>query len=145
MVEGQLDAVAVDGVADAVPIYQVAGFTTPRVPPVGPRMVGPRIFMDGEDPIPYEKSVNEANWEALRARLADFNAESGHCRVLQNHPADPELGSWVTKQRQRKKQLDAGHPSPRITAERVAKLDALGFEWSPPRGRRTCEHASERE
>ena len=91
----------------------------------------------------------EADWEAMRARLAAFKAEHGHCRVLQNHPADPELsaklGMWVSDKRRYKKRLDAGNPSPWITAERVAKLDALGFEWSPPRGRRTCEHASERE
>ena len=92
MVEGQLDAVAVDGVADAVPIYQVAGFTTPRVPPVGPRMVGPRIFMDGEDPIPYEKSVNEAYWEANMAVLAAFKAEHGHCRVPYQVPGRPAAG-----------------------------------------------------
>ena len=87
------------------------------------------------DALEFEWSPDEADWEALRARLAAFKAERGDCRVLQKYPADPQLGSWVTKQRQRKKKLDGGHPSPGITAERVAKLDALDFEWSPPQGR----------
>ena len=32
-----------------------------------------------------------------------------------------------------KKRLDAGEPNPRMTEERVAKLEALGFDWSPKR------------
>ena len=47
---------------------------------------------------------------------------------------DPPLGSWVSHQRERKKALDRGDPSPRMTAARAAKLDALGFAWAPPRG-----------
>ena len=64
----------------------------------------------------------------MRAKLAAFQAEHGHCRVPRNHPADPKLGQWVSKQRAHKKKLAAGNPSPGITAERVAKLDELGFE-----------------
>ena len=76
--------------------------------------------------------VDEAGWEAMQARLAAFKAEHGHCWVPRNHPADPKLGTWVKNQRAYKKRLDTGHPSPQITAERVAKLDALGFEWVAP-------------
>ena len=75
---------------------------------------------------------DEAGWDAMRARLAAFKAEHGHCRVPRNHVADPKLGTWVKNQRAYKKRLDTGHPSPQITAERVAKLDALGFEWVAP-------------
>ena len=66
----------------------------------------------------------------MRARLAAFEAEHGHCRVPRKHPADPKLGNWVAKQRQCKKKMDGDDSSPGITAERVVKLDALGFEWS---------------
>ena len=84
---------------------------------------------------PSVHQVDEAGWEVMRARLAAFKAEHGHCRVPQNHPADPKLGTWVSQQRQNKKRLDASDPSPWITAERVAQLEALGFEWSlPPAG-----------
>ena len=60
----------------------------------------------------------------------------GHCQVPRDWPADPKLARWVNTQRRNKKRLDAGHPHPRITAERVAKLDELGFEWSPGGARR---------
>jgi hypothetical protein len=50
---------------------------------------------------------------------------------------DPRLGSWVSRQRTGKKKLDRGEPSNGgaggaslgMTAERVARLMALGFEW----------------
>ena len=66
----------------------------------------------------------------MRAKLVVFEAEHGHCRVSQRR--DPKLGTWVSTQRKCKKKLEAGQPSPGITAERVAQLEALGFEWSPP-------------
>ena len=73
----------------------------------------------------------------MRARLAAFKAEHSHCRVHVKYPADFKLGMWVTKQviKQReftRKKLATSHPSPRVTAERVAKLEALGFELVPP-------------
>ena len=74
--------------------------------------------------------LGDAGWEAMRAGLAHFEAEHGHCRVPQKHPADPTLGRWVSSQRVAKKKMDGGNPSPGITAERVAKLEAIGFEWS---------------
>jgi hypothetical protein len=42
---------------------------------------------------------------------------------------EPGLGSWVNNQRALKKKLDRGDPRPKMTAGRVAKLDALGFAW----------------
>ena len=70
------------------------------------------------------------------AKLVAFRAMPGHghCRVPNGWPADPKLGKWVGSQRKYKKRLDAGHPSPGITKERVAKLDQLGFEWNPGSG-----------
>ena len=47
---------------------------------------------------------------------------------------DPKLGRWVSAQRKAKKDLDAGSSKPGITSERIAKLDAIGFDWSPPTG-----------
>jgi hypothetical protein len=46
---------------------------------------------------------------------------------------DPPLGRWVDNQRARKKALDRGDPSERMTAARAAKLEALGFVWELPR------------
>ena len=82
---------------------------------------------------PRSGTPHAARWEAMRAKLVVFEAEHGHCRVSQRR--DPKLGTWVSTQRKCKKKLEAGQPSPGITAERVAQLEALGFEWSlPPAG-----------
>ena len=77
-------------------------------------------------------STDETGWEAMLSKLVAFKAEHDHCRVPHRHPADPKLGQWVGTQRQCKKRLDAGNSSPGITAERVAKLEAIGFEWVMP-------------
>ena len=77
-------------------------------------------------------STDEAGWEAMLSKLVAFKAEHDHCRVPHRHPADPKLGGWVASQRRCKRRLDAGEPNPHITAGRVAKLEALGFDWSPP-------------
>ena len=52
----------------------------------------------------------------------------------QEPPGRPEKVSLlvsllVNTQRRNKTKLAAGGPKPRMTAERVAKLEALGFEW----------------
>jgi hypothetical protein len=44
------------------------------------------------------------------------------------------LASWVNNQRARKKALDRGDPSPRMTSARAARLEALGFAWAPYKG-----------
>jgi hypothetical protein len=47
-------------------------------------------------------------------------------------PADrlTKLGGWVKNQRANKRKLDRGEPSKGMTAERAAKLEALGFRWA---------------
>jgi hypothetical protein len=48
---------------------------------------------------------------------------------------DPQLAIWVNMQRQRKRKLDRGEPSDGMTAERAARLAALGLVWDPgPKG-----------
>ena len=80
----------------------------------------------------FQWNPDEAGWDAMLAKLAGFHAEHGHCRVSQRHPADPKLGQWVSFQRQCKKRLATGDSNPKITAWRVAKLDALEFDWVLP-------------
>ena len=62
----------------------------------------------------------------MRAKLAVFKAERGHCRVTKKD--DAKLYGWLSKQRRFKKWLDAGQPNQKggITVKRVAKLEALG-------------------
>jgi hypothetical protein len=72
---------------------------------------------------------NEAGWEAQLARLAAYKAAQSDCNVPKGWPEDPPLANWVNRQRKGKRQLDHGELSSGMTAERVAKLMALGFVW----------------
>jgi hypothetical protein len=73
---------------------------------------------------------DEAAWEGSFARLAAYKDAHGHCSVPKGWAEDSRLGSWVSKQRARKKALDRGEPSQGMTAARVARLEALGFIWA---------------
>jgi hypothetical protein len=64
------------------------------------------------------------------ARLAAYKAAHGDCNVPKGWAEDPQLGTWVNKQRACKKKLDRGEPSKGMTAARAAKLEALGFAWT---------------
>lgn len=60
------------------------------------------------------------------AALQAFVVEHGHARVSRSHQTDDgfALGAWVTKRRHER-------PKGRLTEERIAALDALGFVWAP--------------
>ena len=75
------------------------------------------------------KQFNEVQWEVQLARLAAYKAARGDCSVPQQWAEDPKLGRWVNGQRQYKKMLDRGEPCKGMTAERVARLTALGLAW----------------
>ena len=74
----------------------------------------------------------EEAWEAQLARLAAYKVAHGFCNVPRGWAEDPGLGDWVSKQRMRKRKLDRGEPSEGMTAERAARLTALGLVWDPP-------------
>jgi hypothetical protein len=78
-------------------------------------------------------------WEAQLARLVAFKAWHGDCNVPHRWAEDRKLGSWVQKQRLRKKKLDRGEPGDGMTAEWAARLEALGFGWN---ARHVCEDAA---
>ena len=63
-------------------------------------------------------------WEEMFERMAAFEREHGHCDVPQRYERDPQLGAWVTYQRVLKRRGKLSH-------ERFARLDALGFNWDP--------------
>ena len=60
-------------------------------------------------------------------RLEAYKAVHGDCNVPRRWAEDPRLGKWVDHQRGRKRKLDRGEPSKGMTAERAARLTALGF------------------
>ncbi len=65
-----------------------------------------------------------ANWEALVQALVAFKKDKGHCRVPRKWSENPQLATWVSNQRQ-------AYRKEELSKERVARLEALGFEWDP--------------
>ena len=80
---------------------------------------------------PRRNIPNEAEWDAQLARLVAYKAEHGDCSVPRGWSEDPRLGTWVMMQRVGKRKLDRGEPSKGMTAERAARLTALGLVWDP--------------
>jgi hypothetical protein len=72
---------------------------------------------------------DDAGWETQLAKLKVYKRRHGDCSVPQRWAEDPTLGRWVDKQRVLKRKLDRGEPSLGMTAERVARLTALGLAW----------------
>jgi hypothetical protein len=61
-------------------------------------------------------------WEQWFELLQGFHAREGHCNVPQHHrESGRKLGLWVSNQRVQKEKL---------SDERRARLDAIGFVWS---------------
>jgi hypothetical protein len=67
----------------------------------------------------FEWDPNEIDWNQKFEALKLYKAENGDCRVGKKFQV---LLSWVYKQRNDFK-------NGRISADRIAKLEALGFEW----------------
>jgi len=74
-------------------------------------------------------TMKKDRWEARFRELKKFKEEHGHCDVPSKHPGG--LGDWVYAQRR-------GHKESRLEADRIQKLEELGFQWrvmkKPARG-----------
>jgi hypothetical protein len=69
------------------------------------------------------------SWEQGFTALLKFKRREGHCRVPIFHSeGDHRLGWWVSRQRQRRKEL---------SAERKARLNKIDFVWNAEMGRRS--------
>ena len=58
----------------------------------------------------------------------EYKEEHGDCLVPVCHEPNRPLGRWVSKQRQQRRLLQQGMKSA-MTKDRIAMLDAIGFEW----------------
>ncbi|MBI5393709.1 MAG: Helicase associated domain protein [Verrucomicrobia bacterium] len=65
-------------------------------------------------------------WEDRLAEVAAFKAKHGHCDIPTLYPEMPKLGPFVNAMRSQRN-------SGRLSADRIAKLDALGFAWASTR------------
>jgi hypothetical protein len=70
--------------------------------------------------------VEPKSWEGRFEDLCQYKEKHGHCVVPQQYPV---LGQWVKRQRQEYTLMQDGTPSSKIklTEERLAKLNAIGF------------------
>ena len=72
------------------------------------------------------KSRDVGSWEDRLAEVAAFKAQHGHCDIPLKYPENPRLGRFVNNMRTHRN-------SGKLAADRIAKLDALGFVWSSSR------------
>jgi hypothetical protein len=72
--------------------------------------------------IGFEWSPYSKQWEQMFGMLRQFHSDHGHCRVPAKWPKNPKLASWVAVQRARK-------PAGKVSTERIAALDTIGFSW----------------
>jgi hypothetical protein len=68
----------------------------------------------------FESSFWEGKFKALRA----YKEKNRDCGVVQSHK---ELGHFVNKQCRLKKQIINGKPAGNLTAERIERVQKLGF------------------
>jgi len=71
----------------------------------------------------------DQGWEQQFKALQHYQMQFGHCRVPARFKANPKLGRWVMTQRRQFTLLMQGFPSA-LTAERIRRLETLGFTWS---------------
>ncbi len=72
--------------------------------------------------IGFDWQPNVTQWDQTFELLTAFQATNGHCRVPHHWEGDPQLGGWVSFQRQR-------YRAGKLTPDQIRKLEALGFEW----------------
>ena len=59
-----------------------------------------------------------------------FRDKHGHCKIPTTKSYDKSLGIWVQEMRRNfKLKMTTGKPRQKISAEQIASLDAIGFEW----------------
>ena len=85
--------------------------------------------------------VSRTPWETRLEELIKFKEQHGHCNVPSTYPTNQPLAYWVFKQRgqyriwQKRDYVVPGEKKQmcHMTADRIRKLDEIGFEWNPPR------------
>lgn len=74
-------------------------------------------------------SQEDPGWEGQFDNIRRFHKQFGHCNVPARFKGNPKLGHWVMTQRRQYTLTKQGKPSA-LTADRVRKLEDIGFVWS---------------
>lgn len=72
----------------------------------------------------------EAKWEARYRELSEYRRQHGDCAIEMSGRENPGLSRWVSSQR-------AARRAGTLGADRQKRLDAIGFLWEAPKGRRS--------
>ncbi len=70
----------------------------------------------------FDIDQHGANWRKMYETLIAFNKEYGHSTVPQKFALNPQLGTWCSEQRKRKKKGQ-------LSNEQVALLEAINFDF----------------
>jgi hypothetical protein len=70
-----------------------------------------------------------AQWNIMFQKLQEFAKDNDHCKVPKGYIKDPELANWVRNQRLEYANLQRNKKT-RMTADRVDRLNEMGFKWS---------------
>jgi len=68
-------------------------------------------------------------WEQMFLQLKLYKEQFGDCNVHWNYGENPQLANWVSHQRRFQNRGI-------LSSDRKARLDALGFDWSPGANKR---------
>lgn len=75
-----------------------------------------------------KRDEKEERWLIRYEELKKFVKSHGHCLVPKDYAENPQLGRWVQNQRLQHKLLEQ-RKSTRLSPFRLAKLNALDFQW----------------
>ena len=76
----------------------------------------------------YITQANDKAWETRLAELIKYKEKHGDFNVPRKHKANKQLGNWVATQRRQYKLYNEGKKA-KISPERIAKLNKVGFNW----------------
>lgn len=79
--------------------------------------------------------MNTKLWDRRYQELIEYKKVNGDTNVPRRYEANPQLGVWVSNQRQYFKKYKNGISGWGMTEDRARRLEAVGFEWVLTGGR----------
>ena len=77
----------------------------------------------------WAKRKGQASWNEKFNELVQYKARNGNCHVPTKYKANTALGRWVSTQRAEYKRYSEGNTKTTMTAEKVRRLEGIGFAW----------------
>ena len=72
-----------------------------------------------------------AEWDTKFHELVAYkDAHGGSCNVPQGYVENPQLGKWVSNQRQQYKKFQQDPSTSYMTQERIERLESIAFQWN---------------